>query len=331
MKENKNTIKLISPAKVNLFLAVGKKSGDFHPVLNVMHSLLLHDVLYMDYEKSDKLHVSIEFLENEDSNGELPDIKLEDNLIYKAIFELSKYVKNNAYDIKVYVEKNIPLQAGLAGGSSNAAAALVGAAKIFGIQSDNDAVLEAAKKIGSDIAFFLKGGCALYTGKGDVFDHRIQPVNREIILIKPYEPQGLSTADVYEKFDEMKLFSDLDSQFSSEHDHDHNCDCGHDHSMSLTAATKQLTCADSVPLFNNLTQAAYALKPELVEIKEFLSKNCDPDDVLLCGSGAATFAFVPEDADVEEICHHAKHHGFWAIPTQLANVKVRIVPNIAEM
>ena len=116
LKTNENTLKIISPAKVNLFLAVAAKQGEYHPVLNIMHTLLLHDVLYINYEKAPETKIQIEFLENEDSNGERPEIKLEDNLIYKAITALAEKSKKH-FKIDVFVEKNIPLQAGLAGGS----------------------------------------------------------------------------------------------------------------------------------------------------------------------------------------------------------------------
>ena len=113
MFKTDKTLKIISPAKVNLFLAVGKKDGDYHPVLNVLHTILLHDVIYMNYEKSDALELNIEFLENEDSNGQRPDIKLEDNLIYKAIKALSESSSKKNFKIDVYVEKNMTISRGL--------------------------------------------------------------------------------------------------------------------------------------------------------------------------------------------------------------------------
>lgn len=315
MKIKKHTIKIISPAKVNLFLAVAEKQSGFHPVLNVMHSLLLHDVLFMDYQPAEKLQVNIEFLENEDSNGEIPTIKLEDNLVYKAIVELAKTTKRSNYKIDVYIEKNIPLQAGLAGGSSNAAAALVGASKIFGIK-DEDKVNSIAAEIGSDVAFFLRGGCALYTGRGQILDHKIQPINRDVILIRPFNDNGLSTKKVYEEFDKLGVFSNFNEKFQDD--------------MSLMDATRQLQFADNIPLLNNLAIAAENLNPDLCEIKDWLIEKVGKDNVLLSGSGSTTFAII-EDADkVDEIIHEAKHKGFWAISTQLANVKARMVPNVTE-
>lgn len=314
LKTNENTLKIISPAKVNLFLAVAQKQGEFHPVLNIMHTLLLHDVLYINYQKSKKSEINIEFLENEDSNGERPKIKLEDNLIYKAITVLAeKSIKH--FKIDVFVEKNIPLQAGLAGGSSNAAAAIVGAAKIFGI-TDADVLADVAKTVGSDVAFFLNGGCALYKGRGEIFDHKISPINREVVLVRPFNDKGLSTKAVYGQFDKMDAASDFQTKFED--------------NMTIEEATQQLQFADNVPLFNNLALASEVLAPSLTEIRNWLAEKCGKENVLLCGSGSATFAIIEETGDSAKIVEEARGKGYWAIATQLANVKARIVPNVTE-
>lgn len=307
LKTNENTLKIISPAKVNLFLAVAEKQGEFHPVLNIMHTLLLHDVLYINYEKATETEIQIEFLENEDSNGERPNIKLEDNLIYKSILALAEKSKKH-FKINVYVEKNIPLQAGLAGGSSNAAAAIVGAGKIFGI-TDADVLTDVAKTVGTDVAFFINGGCALYKGRGEIFDHKISPINREIVLVRPFNDEGLSTKAVYDQFDAMDVASNFSASFSVEEDcecHDHD----HKHSMSLKEAVAQLQFADNVPLFNNLAFASEALAPGLTEIRNWLTEKCGKENVLLCGSGSATFAIPGEATEAAEIVEEARAKGY---------------------
>lgn len=315
LKTNENTLKIISPAKVNLFLAVAAKQGEYHPVLNIMHTLLLHDVLYVNYEKSDKTKIQIEFLENEDSNGEIPNIPLEDNLIYKAVSALADKCKSKNFDIKIFVEKNIPLQAGLAGGSSNAAAAIVGAAKIFGI-TEADVMADVAKTVGTDVSFFLNGGCALYKGRGEIFDHKISPINREVVLVRPFNDEGLSTKAVYGQFDTMDVASNFQTKFED--------------NMTVEDATQQLQFADNVPLFNNLALASEVLAPSLTEIRNWLAEKCGKENVLLCGSGSATFAIIEESGDSAKIVEEARGKGYWAIATQLANVKARIVPNVTE-
>ena len=345
MSKSKNTIKVISPAKVNLFLAVGDKGKgvekDVHPVLNIMHSLILHDNLFISYEPSDKLNISINILENEDINNKLIDIPLNENLVYKAIKLLAKKTKQSTkYNIDIIIEKNIPIKAGLAGGSSNAAAALIGAAKIFGLKKDAPEILECAKDLGSDIAFFIDGGCALYSGKGEILDHKIQPINREVLILLPIPNEGLSTKDVYSHFDKINVASDFDKKFEIENDNKHHChddNCknhnheNHNHlnyksNMSLRESLSEIIYADNVPLFNNLALASEQLMPQLLETKQWLIDKVGEENVLLCGSGSATFAIVPDELDAEELAKEAKQNGYCAICTQLANVKSRIVP-----
>lgn len=299
---NEKTIKIIAPAKVNLFLAVGEKQGDMHPVINVMHSLILHDVLYMSYKSSDQFSVSVEMMQSEDADVECPDVAQEDNLVYKAITKLASVCKAKKVAISVFVEKNIPYQAGLGGGSSDAAAALVGAAEILGISKEDSRILECAKALGSDVPFFLTGGCAMFKGKGEIFDHKIQPINRDIVLVKP---QGsLSTKKVYSAFDEINAAADFDE------------------------LTGDMKVADNIPLFNNLAFASEQLLTELVEIREFLASKSGEDNVLLCGSGSASFAF---SEDPDSLVKECRDKGWWACRTSLANVKCRIIPVVSEL
>lgn len=348
LKKKENTIKVISPAKVNLFLAVGE-NGDgvakgYHPVLNVMHGLLLHDVLYFNYEesKNNNLDISIEFIESQDIDLEIPKIELEDNLIYKALTCLAnKLQKNISKKIDVIVEKNIPAEGGLAGGSSNAAAALLAGAKIFGISKDHPAVLETAQEIGKDVAFFLEGGCALYTGGGEILDHKIQPINREVLLVKPVDQAGdtLSTKRVYQTFDKMDAAANLNDKFDPQihnYNNDEDCDNQHEHThdhqqMSLYEATKELSYADNIPLFNNLAYASEAIMPKLSDIKSWLASKVGVNNVLLAGSGSVTFAIVPDDKDGEKLETEARSLGYWTKLTQLANTRAKIIPIINEV
>lgn len=349
LRTDENTIKVISPAKVNLFLAVGEKGKGvqcgMHPVINILHSLLLHDILYFNYKKTPgkSLNIQIEFIESQNIDLRIPNISLHDNLIYKAITSLATKMPNKSnYEIKVYVEKNIPAGAGLAGGSSNAASALLAAAKIFNIAAESKEVLETAKEIGADVAFFLQGGCALYKGAGEILDHKISPMNRELLLVKPMEQDeksSISTKEAYGVFDRLNCAANLDEKFSLhafDHNHHHNKDCQnkHDHEnekMNLHEATEEIVCADNVPLFNNLAYASEEIMPQLKDIKSWLGKKVGVNNVLLSGSGSATFAIVPDEIDGEKLAEEARSKGFWSQLTQLANTKARIIPIINEV
>ena len=276
MIANDKTIKILAPAKVNLFLAVGAKSSGknsefaadfanvpagYHPVLNIMHTVLLHDVLYVTCAPSSTLKLSAKFIEsaNDDAPVQIPNISEKENLVYKAFEQVSKLSAHTNLDVGVLVEKNIPYQAGLGGGSADAAAAIVGACEVFNVNVEDPEVLKIACKLGADVPFFLNGGCALMIGDGSELCQKLQPINREIIIVRPQNSDcGLSTSEVYAQFDKMpEVVADLSGKDITielpEHGHD-DCDCVHDHSVkaNMVQATKELTCADQIPLTNNL-------------------------------------------------------------------------------
>ena len=175
----KNVTKIISPAKVNLVLAVGEKQeSGFHEVQTIMHSLALHDTLSMrrfdDEGSGDGLQVMLKCESSFTIDPLL--IKAEENIAYKAVVELAKALgRTQDETIEMILNKVIPAEAGLGGGSSNAAAALVGAATLWGVGVEDERVQEVASRLGADVSFFLKGGCARLSGKGDVFEAQLEP------------------------------------------------------------------------------------------------------------------------------------------------------------
>ena len=157
----KNVTKIISPAKVNLVLAVGEKQeSGFHEVQTIMHSLALHDTLSMrrfdDEGSGDGLQVMLKCESSFTIDPLL--IKAEENIAYKAVVELAKALgRTQDETIEMILNKVIPAEAGLGGGSSNAAAALVGAATLWGVGMEDERVQEVASRLGADVSFFLKG------------------------------------------------------------------------------------------------------------------------------------------------------------------------------
>ena len=200
----KNVTKIISPAKVNLVLAVGEKQeSGFHEVQTIMHSLALHDTLSMrrfdDEGSGDGLQVMLKCESSFTIDPLL--IKAEENIAYKAVVELAKALgRTQDETIEMILSKVIPAEAGLGGGSSNAAAALVGAATLWGVGVEDERVQEVASRLGADVSFFLKGGCARLSGKGDVFEAQLEPRSGFVLLVRP--DAGVSTGKAYAAFDE---------------------------------------------------------------------------------------------------------------------------------
>ena len=159
-------IKLIAPAKVNLFLDIGERRADgYHEAVSIMHALTLRDVLHMSVapQRAGGLDIDLACV----ARGGLPplDVPTERNIVSKAVRALARRIgRNEAEVVTVRLEKHIPSEAGLGGGSSDAAAALVGAAYMWGLASDDPRIEEVARELGADVAFFLHGGCACFDG-----------------------------------------------------------------------------------------------------------------------------------------------------------------------
>ena len=186
-------VEILSPAKINYHLDVGETRADgFHEILSLFQAVSLFDRMVW---------------ENTDHPGEcriLGDFpcKPEDNLIFKAVEEFRR-ISGYEKGVTVQVEKRIPHEAGLGGGSSNAAAALKAVAVLSGISVPREKLLEAAAKLGSDVPFFFYGAAAAVGGRGEVVES-LSPRNEfSIVLTKP-ESLGISTARAYEAVDLWK-------------------------------------------------------------------------------------------------------------------------------
>lgn len=318
-----DAIKMVAPAKVNLFLGVGQRRPDgYHEVVNVMHALALHDNIYMccrDVEDSvmsgdgddgltpagpkGNLAVSIEMVDKTQMlaapGSRAPiEVPVEDNLVFKAIDMLACELGiERSQEISIRVEKHVPMQAGLGGGSADAAAALVGMAHFWGLSDSGKTLREVASRLGADVAFFLEGGCGLFTGTGDVFERRLSPVKDALVLVKP--DVGVSTAECYAAFDADPAPVPAD----------------------LLAKVEDAGTASEVPLFNNLAPAACSIAPELAEVAEWLAVTAGSGRVLLSGSGSATYAIVESYAEAARIAGETNARGWWARATSFSSLR----------
>jgi len=186
-----------APAKVNLFLELlGKLPSGYHALDTVMTEISWFDTLVL--EPSNESHGPIEF-RVVDSRG----LSLEsdvpsgaDNLVVRAL-ELLRTRAGIERPLRATLIKRIPSQAGLGGGSSDAAAALRGANRLWGIDWDRARLMELAAELGSDIPFFVVGGTARCRGRGEQVEPLPVPLDLFLVVVKP--PVGLGTADVYRR------------------------------------------------------------------------------------------------------------------------------------
>lgn len=302
--EKEGMLKLIAPAKVNLFLSIGNKQPDgFHAANNIMHALTLHDVLHIDHTPESEGGLVVDVRTYAREGLEPFAIASEDNLVFKAIHALAAKIERVADEtIIVRIEKRIPQMAGLGGGSSDAAAALVGAAKLWGLDSSASEVIEVATQLGSDVAFFLQGGCAYFEGKGDLFLHELRPMKKPLVLIKPTE--GVSTAAAYEQFDKEP---DLLSQ-------------------DVLQQALNARAAEEVPLYNNLTNAAESVLPELKQVGIWIDEQPESCESLLCGSGSTSFTICENMDDAYALVAKARNRGWWARSAAFSSIKASVIP-----
>lgn len=301
----KNVTKIISPAKVNLVLAVGEKQeSGFHEVQTIMHSLALHDTLSMrrfdDEGSGDGLQVMLKCESSFTIDPLL--IKAEENIAYKAVVELAKALgRTQDETIEMILNKVIPAEAGLGGGSSNAAAALVGAATLWGVGVEDERVQEVASRLGADVSFFLKGGCARLSGKGDVFEVQLEPRSGFVLLVRP--DAGVSTGKAYAAFDEDPVLP------SSEY-------------LSSIAA---LDAAVDVSLYNNLEKAACSVTPVVAQVLEWGRAAAGEENVVLCGSGSAVCCIFDSYQAACEASVEARKHEWWTRVTSFSPLGAAIV------
>jgi len=175
-----------APAKVNLFLEIlGKRPDGYHEIATLMVAVSLYDSLELVEEPGGRLELSCD----EPSLSTGPD-----NLVWRAA-ELLRQRYGISRGARIHLAKRIPLAAGLAGGSSDAAAALIGLNDLWQLGLSRGELAARAADLGSDVAFFFATPAAWCTGRGEIV--AATPLGRPVHLLLACPDAGLSTADVY--------------------------------------------------------------------------------------------------------------------------------------
>ncbi len=246
-----------SPAKVNLFFKVlSKREDGYHNIFSLNQTISLVDHLFIKRARKDNFFCF--------NNKDL--IFDENNFIIKALKVFRK--KTNILDpIEIFLKKNIPMKAGLGGGSSNAATTLFALNELFKKPLKLFELIELSKKIGADSAFFFSKGTAFCENIGDIFED-IDPIDLNFYIAQPCF--GISTKDVFESIDGglLKNVSRKNAKKLKE----------------IFLKKKDFE------FFNDLELPAFKLNKKLKEIKTMLEKM-GFEKVVMTGSGSCFMCF----------------------------------------
>jgi len=254
-----------APAKINLTLDVlYKRPDNFHEVEMIMTTVDLADRIGLESRHDGLIKIL-------STNGFIPDDSR--NLAYQAA-QLIKDTYGVAEGVTISIEKEVPIAAGLAGGSSDAAATLKGLNELWNLNLSIATLAELGAKIGSDVSFCVYGGTALATGRGEKIQKLPAPPTCWVVLAKP--KIGVSTAQVYGGLNLEGIEHPNTKQMIK----------------AIETNNYDLMCNS---LGNVLESVTFQLHPEVVMIKEQM-KRFGADAVLMSGSGPTVFGLVDNES-----------------------------------
>jgi 4-diphosphocytidyl-2-C-methyl-D-erythritol kinase len=275
-------ITLHAPAKINWHLSVtGKRPDGFHEVLTVMQTVSLHDTLVF------KTADTLELVSEMDVPVEENLVMLAARLIHSEMESISTLRPRPNIGARIRLEKVVPEQAGMGGGSSDAAATLVGLNELWRLGLTLPELLRLAAMLGSDVPFFIRGGTALAEGRGEVVTALEAPAARNLVIVKP--PFGVPTAWAYGRVAGVGKYSQRPPdamEFAGE----------------LIAALDRLDFPALKNLMrNDLRDAVAAEIPEIAQIEVRLMES-GAGAALMSGSGSAVFGLFA-DAEAARRAH----------------------------
>ncbi len=252
-------IRVRSPSKINLFLRVlGKRPDGYHEIETLFQEIDIADEIVM---KQTDRGTSIRVIG-------VPELQTSDNIVYKALNWLET-LSGRRFDVEIELRKKIPVAAGLGGGSSNAAATILGIKSLFDLDwLDLDAIIPLTAAIGADVPFFFHGGAAIGEGIGEKLTSIFIEQSDRILLVNPGFP--VSTA---------RIFREMSKTLTGE---------------MRPGILQRLYKESRDPrsfLYNDLQTVAERLHPAISSVVDAL-RGVGIENPLMSGSGPTVFGFV---------------------------------------
>lgn len=266
-------------AKINLGLDVlRRRENGYHDVKMIMQNVNIYDTL--DFVKLQEPVIRVKT-----DSMELP--VDENNLIHKAaklLFEKGKVTEG----VEITLTKRIPIAAGMAGGSTDAAAALVGVNRLFALGLTTDELKEIGVKIGADVPYCIEGGTALSEGIGEILTKLADAPDCYVVVAKP--EISVSTKYVYENLhaNELKYHPDIDGM-----------------AEAIKQGDLDGVCKRMENVLETVTETKY---PIISQIKTLL-KEAGAENALMSGSGPTVFAIFKEEDKANEALEKVKESG----------------------
>ena len=295
-------ILLKTAAKINLYLEItGNRSDGYHDLVMILQSIDLCD--HVDICK-----IGIDQIQVLCNNPEVPCDRT--NLAYKAA-ALMQSVYPEIGGLEISINKQIPMGAGLAGGSANAAAVLVGIDRLWNLGLTQTQLCDLAAQLGSDIPFCVVGGTALATGRGEILSPLPDLTDLVLVVCKPRHI-AISTAWAYQTFRSQGLLA---------------TNLVKDQHLSSQMVTAIASGGDSAPtkigrlLYNDLERVVLPEYPAIAELKNrLLDQECI--GAMMSGSGSTVFAIAPDLDRAHQIAEAVKTDDLdiWIVKSLISSI-----------
>lgn len=292
------SLPLKAPAKINWFLHIaGKRDDGYHNIVSLMQCINLYDTLI--FEHSDTIAVESDL-----------DIPVNDNIVYKVMSLLKKHTSYSK-GAKILLKKNIPVSAGLGGGSSDAAYTLTGLNTLWGLELRDRELNSLGAEIGSDVPFFLHGPVALVEGRGEKVKSLKINSSNVLLLVKP--SFSVSTAWAYASFDKLRKH-DKPVESSGEINAQKLTKKNIDIKLFCQALKKQDFAILGTMLDNDLEKVIIERYPVVREIKYRLLETGAVISAM-SGSGPTVFGVFKNKDRAKQAAKAMKPHLCWVAET----------------
>lgn len=273
-----DAIEIKAMAKVNLGLdVIGRRANGYHDVKMIMQTVDLYDTLTLT-----KIDEGIRITSN---TGELP--LNEDNLIYKASKQLMEYT-GKTLGVSIYLKKQIPIAAGMAGGSTDAAATLLGLNELYNLNLTKEVLAQVGVKIGADVPYCIYGGTCLSEGIGEVLTKLPDAPDCYLVIAKP--PISVSTKYVYENLhiENVTKHPDIDGMI-----------------CAIREGNPDGVISRMENVLEHVTIKRY---PQIASIKETLLEN-GARGALMSGSGPTVFGIFETENEAKHALFNVQKTG----------------------